>query len=258
VVFIEGALPGRATLRYLGVAGLALGGFGVPGWSGAMELVRKIVMDRRFYRLAWVGSVFGFGLLLFAWRMGLDWEDLRGYWVLAEGFLRERPWFLFAALVVLPGFPVPMSALLVLAGTVWRDRPAAACGIALAAMLLNMSWTYWAAAGPARRLVEKVLVRGRSRIPKLPAENHLHALLILRLTPGIPFFLQNYALGFLHVPFRLYAIVSMASSGLVSCGILLSGAGLAGGGIVPILTGLGLIVVGVVVVRLVKGKMLKS
>jgi len=223
--------------------------------AATMELVRKIVMDRRFHRLAWVGALLGAGLLLLAWRLGVDFEMLRDGWLSAEGFLRGRPWWLFAALVVLPGFPVPMSALLVLTGMMWRDRPAAACGIALSAMALNMCWTYWLAAGPARRLVERLLVQSTYRIPKLPKNNHLRALLILRLTPGIPLFVQNYVLGFMHVPFGLYLPVSMACSGLVASGVVLSGAGVAGGNFMPAITGVGLIVVGLLVVQMLRQRM---
>jgi len=226
--------------------------------AATMELVRKIVMDRRFHRLAWLGVVLGVGAVLLAWRLGLDFGMLRDGWLAAEGFLRERPWWLFAAIVILPGFPVPMSALLFLAGTVWRQQPVVACAIALTGMALNMSWTYWAAARPARGLVEMLLRRSALRIPQLPRDNQLRTLLILRLTPGIPLFVQNYLLGFLHVPFRLYLPVSMACSGLIASGVVLSGAGVAGGNFTPAITGVGLIVVGVVVVKWVKAKMLRS
>jgi uncharacterized membrane protein YdjX (TVP38/TMEM64 family) len=221
-----------------------------------MELVRTILADRRFHRLAWLGVVLGIGLLVLAWRLGVDWEALRDGWLAAEGFLRDRPWWFFAALVVLPGFPVPMTAMLVLAGTMWRDQPAVACGIALSAMVLNMSWTYWAAAGPARRLVEKLLDWGRLPVPKLPKNDQLRVLLILRLTPGIPLFFQNYLLGFLQVPFRLYLPVSMGISGMIACGVVLGGAGVAGGNFIPILSGLGLIVAGVIVVKWARARVL--
>ncbi len=220
-----------------------------------MELLKTILRDRRFHRLAWVGLVLGAGLVLLAWRMGVDWAMLRNGWLAAEGFLRDRPWWLFAALVVLPGFPVPMSALLLLTGTMWRDRPAAACGIALSALALNMCWTYWLAAGPGRRLVELLLAKSTLRIPKLPKDNHLRAVLLVRLTPGLPLFVQNYVLGFLHVPFGLYLTVSMACSGLIASGVVLSGAGVAGGNFMPAITGVGLIVVGVIAVQMVRRRL---
>jgi uncharacterized membrane protein YdjX (TVP38/TMEM64 family) len=220
-----------------------------------MELVRKIVTDRRFHRLAGVGLVLGFCLLALAWRMGVDLKMLKEGWMRSEEFLRAHPWWLFGALVILPGLPVPTSALLVLAGTVWRDRPVMACAICLLAIALNMTWTYWLAAYPARGLMEKLLARSTLRIPKLPKNNHLRALLLLRLTPGIPLFVQNYLLGFFRVPFRLYLPVSMGCSGLIACGIVLSGAGVAGGNFMPAITGVGLIVVGMVVVQMVRQRL---
>jgi uncharacterized membrane protein YdjX (TVP38/TMEM64 family) len=220
-----------------------------------MDVLKKIVSDRRFHRLAGAGVVLGAGALLLAWRMGVDGAVLKAAWKNAERFLAHHPWWLFAGLVVLPGLPVPTSALLILAGTVWRDRPVVACAICLAALVLNMSWTYWVAARPGRGLVEKVLASGTMRIPVLPKDNHLRAILLLRLTPGVPLFFQNYLLGFLHVPFRLYLPLSLACSGMISCGIVLSGAGVAGGNLTPVITGVALIVVGLMAVQMIRQKL---
>jgi hypothetical protein len=50
----------------------------------------------------------------------------------------------------------------------------------------------------------------------------------------------------------------MACSGLIACGVVLSGAGVAGGNFMPAITGVALIVVGLVVVQWVKAKMLRG
>jgi uncharacterized membrane protein YdjX (TVP38/TMEM64 family) len=228
------------------------------GFAQVIAMLRKILADRRLQRIAGAGVLAGVALMLGLWRMGYGWDDAKAGWLAVELFLRDRPWWLFACLVVLPGLPVPTSALMFLAGTVWRDQPVAACGIGLLALVLNMTWTYWLAAGPGRGLVVRLLAKSTYRIPKLPKNNHLRAVLIARLTPGIPLFVQNYALGFMHVPFRLYLPVSIACSGPVACGVVLAGAGVAGGNFAPAVTGVGLIVVGVVVVRWVKATMLES
>lgn len=220
-----------------------------------MTMLKKILKDRRFHRLAVVGLVLGAGSLLLAWKMGLDGAMLKYGWKATEHFLMERPWLLFAGLVVLPGLPVPMSALLFLAGTVWRDRPVVACGICLVAIAVNMTWTYWAAAKPGRGLIEKCLAVGSFRIPELPQGNHLRLTLLLRLTPGVPFFFQNYLLGFLRVPFGMYLPVSVGCNALISVGIVLSGAGVADGNLKPLITGVGLIVVGVIVVQMIRRKL---
>jgi uncharacterized membrane protein YdjX (TVP38/TMEM64 family) len=220
-----------------------------------MALLKKLLSDRRFHRLAGVMLVLGAGAVLLAWKMGVDGAMLKTAWSQAEQFLLDRPWWLFAGLVILPGLPVPTSALLFLAGTVWRDRPVAACGICLLAMALNMSWTYWAAARPGRGLVEKLLAASALRIPELPKNNQLGVLLLLRLTPGVPFFLQNYLLGFFRVPFGLYLPVSVGCNGLIASGIVLSGAGVAGGNMKPVITGVALIVVGLVIVQMLRSRL---
>lgn len=227
-----------------------------PGsFPAEMTMLKKILSDRRFHRLALAGTVFGAGAVLLAWKMGVDAAMLKSGWKASEQYLMERPWLLFAGLVVLPGLPVPTSALLFLAGTVWRDRPVAACGICLAAIVLNMTWTYWMAARPGRGLVEKFLAAGSLRIPELPKDNQLRVILLLRLTPGVPFFIQNYLLGFLKVPFGLYLPVSAGCNALISVGVVLSGAGVADGNLKPLITGVGLIVVGVVFVQMIRQKL---
>lgn len=192
-----------------------------------------------------------------AWRMGYGLVDLKALWTSLNGYLVMHPSALFWAIVILPGLPVPMSALLFTAGVVWRDRPVMACALCLLAMSLNFTWTYWLAAGPARRLIEKLLVATSVRVPELPQGDHLKLILVLRLTPGIPLFFQNYLLGFLRAPFHLYFPLSMLCTGVIGIGVILSGVGLADGRLVPALSGLSLIVLGAVVTQAVRGWLAK-
>lgn len=194
---------------------------------------------------------------MLAWKLGLDAAMLKAGWNAVEVVLTARPWLLFVGLVVLPGVLVPTSALLVLAGTVWSDRPVTACLLCLAATAMNMTWTYWVAARPARGLVEKLLAATTLQIPELPKGDHLRMVLILRLTPGLPLFLQNYLLGFFRVPFRLYLPVSIGCNGLITIGIVLSTAGVANGNLMPVISGVALVALGMVVVQAIKAKMLK-
>jgi uncharacterized membrane protein YdjX (TVP38/TMEM64 family) len=222
-----------------------------------MEILKRVLTDRRFHRLAGIALVLGAGALLLAWKLGVDGAAVKAAWKLTENFLMLRPWLLFAGLVVLPALPVPTTALLLLAGTVWSDRPVMACAICLLAISLNMSWTYWVAAGPGRELVVKLLSLVGLGVPELPKGNDLRAILLMRLTPGFPFFAQNYLLGFFRVPFRLYLPVSMGCNGVISVGVVLSAAGVADGNLLPVLTGVALIVVGLVLVQWIKSKLLK-
>lgn len=214
-------------------------------------------MDRRV-RIALVGGLalaLAGGLL--AWRTGVDVATLKDVWRATEAYLKQNSWALFLALVILPGLPVPTSVLMLTAGVVWREQPLMACLLCLLALALNLSWTYWLAAGPARRLVEKLLVASSMRIPELPRGDHLKLILVLRLTPGIPLFFQNYLLGFLRAPFWLYLPVSLLCTGIISTGVVLSGAGLADGQIKWAITGVSLIVLGGVFTHLVRGWLAK-
>ncbi len=222
------------------------------GWLGRMTIVQKILRDRRFHRLAAIMLVFGVGAVLLAWRMGVDAAMLKGYWKQSEAFLVKNPWALFLALVFLPGLPVPMSLLFLTAGVVWKESPITACSICIFAMALNQTWTYWFAAGPARKLVEKLLAATSIQIPDLPRGDHLKLILVMRLTPGIPLFFQNYLLGFLRAPFYLYLPISILCTGVIGCGVVLSGAGLADGKLKWAITGVSLIVLGGVLTHAIR------
>lgn len=192
-----------------------------------------------------------------AWKMGLDLPVLIGMWKSLNDYLVRHPSVFFWALVILPGLPIPTSALQFTAGVVWRETPVMACLLCLLAMVLNLTWTYWLAAGPARRLVEKLLAVTSIRIPQLPRGDHLKLILVLKLTPGIPFFIQNYLLGFLRAPFHLFLPISILCNGIVGIGVVLGGVGLADGRLMPALTGVSLVAAGIVLTQLVRGWLAK-
>lgn len=192
-----------------------------------------------------------------AWKMGVNLAALKGVWLGVNAYLVKNPSSLFWALVFLPGLPIPTSALLFTAGVVWRQQPVMACFLCLLAMLLNLAWTYWLAAKPARGLVKKLLASASIQIPELPRGDHLKLILVMRLTPGFPFFFQNYLLGFMRAPFLLYLSVSMLCSGIVGTGVVLSGVGLADGKLMPAISGISLIALGAVVTSLVRSWLAK-
>lgn len=208
--------------------------------------LRMILRQRRVRHLLVGGSIAVAVALAIAWRTGVEPAQLKESWRLLEAWLMEHPWLLVLALVVLPGFPVPTSALLVTASIVWRAHPVLACLACVVALTANMIWTYGLAAGPGRSLVERFLANTALRIPELPRGDHLRLILVLRLTPGMPFFFQNYALGFMRPPFRLYLPLSILCTAPIACGVVLSGAGLANGRLLPLLVGVGLIVLAIV------------
>ena len=201
-----------------------------------------------------VGLVVVFVILgMLGWKLGVDLTGIKRHWAELNAYLVKNPVVLFVALVILPGLPIPASALLVTAGVVWRAQPVMACGLAFLAIALNLSWTYWLAAGPARNLVEKMLSRTKIAVPELPEGNHLALILIMKVTPGVPFFFQNYFLGFLRAPFALFLPISLLCNGVIGSAIVLGGAGLSDGKLMPALTGISLVVASVVFTYLVRG-----
>jgi len=222
-----------------------------------MEGLRRILSNRRLRYLAIGVLSAGLAALFLAWWLGVDGEMVKAAWKGIEDFLVPRPWLLFAALVVLPALPIPTGVLLLLAGTVWREQPLMACAICLTALALNMSWTYWAAAGVGRKIIVKLLDWMGLRVPELREDNQLWVILLIRLTPGFPFFVQNYLLGLLKVPFRLYLGVSLACNGILSIGVVLSAAGLADSNWMPLVAGAAFIVTGVVLVRKIRRRILE-
>ena len=187
-----------------------------------------------------------------AWKMGVDLVALKSGWTQVNEYLVKYPWTLFLALVFLPGLPIPITALLLAAGVVWRQQPLMACLLCLLALIINLTWTYWLAAGPGRQVVEKMLKATAIEIPELPRGDHLKLILVLKLTPGIPFFFQNYILGFLRAPFRLYLVISVLCNGIYGTGVVLSSVGLADGKLMPVISGISLIVLAAVFTQLVR------
>ena len=58
-------------------------------------------------------------------------------------------------------------------------------------------------------------------------------------------------------PFLLYLPVSMLCSGVIGTGVVLSGVGLADGKLIPALTGISLIAVGVILTQVIRGWLAK-
>jgi len=205
--------------------------------------LRAILADRRLHRLGWSGAAVGACCLLLAWRMGFDSSDVKSGWMTLEKWLQQHPIWLFASLVVLPGFPFPTSALLILAGTVWRDRPLTGLVICLIALSLNMTWTYWFARITGRKGINRWLVPLKMRLPDEGGGQGWRWMLVIRLTPGIPFFIQNFLSGVMKIPFGTYLPISVCCNGVLAGGLIFVGAGLASGSVTTLLGGGGLIAV---------------
>lgn len=113
---------------------------------------------------------------------------------------------LVAAQVALPLLGVPISPLWIATGV----HAGAGLGSVFSALalLLNQALGYWLARKWLRQPIESWLrARGKSA-PQIPEAEETLWILLLRVTPGVPLFVQNYLLGLARVRFVRYLMIS--------------------------------------------------
>ncbi|MCW1885179.1 VTT domain-containing protein [Luteolibacter flavescens] len=168
----------------------------------------------------------------------------------------QYPWVLFVALVILPGLGFPAGVLLLLAGVVWGSQPST-CLLALAGILLNVTWTHCLAAGLARRRIVRWMGPRLQPWLDLPRTDLMKVAWLLRVTPGVPLFLQNYALGALGVPLRLSLLTALPIVALYTCGFVLTGGAIFDGRLGLAISGVALLAAAAIAMRLIRSRQAK-
>lgn len=167
------------------------------------------------FKLAAIAVVVGAGVLLV-----VSGGDVRGLAARVTGLINRGvamisaagPAAFFTAMALGPAVGVPSLTFILPAGPAFADRLGMTNVVLLtiAASTANFVLTYWLARRTLRPLLEKLLVRLGYELPKVEAGDTTDMILILRLTPGIPFCVQNYLLGLAEVPFGKYFLLSFA------------------------------------------------
>ena len=144
--------------------------------------------------LVLVGVVAAVAVAWSAWNRGLvtKWKE------------DARPLPFFAGMAVAPGVGVPITPLFVLAGATFGRRVGLiGSGVALAA---NLSLCYWIARSGLRPWLVRLLGRFDYELPDFEQKSKgaWRFALMVKVAPGIPQFVKNYALGVAGVPFALY------------------------------------------------------
>lgn len=116
----------------------------------------------------------------------------------------------FLAMAFLPAIGAPLSAFSLTAGSVFGEQMGLGWVIALAmlSITVNMALTYYLAHVAFRPLLEKLFARLGYKLPQVEAGDASDLVIILRVTPGVPFPVQNYLLGLAEVPFGKYLGIS--------------------------------------------------
>ena len=177
------------------------------------------------------------------------------YWLRLLGagliFLEDNPLALIAVMATLPGLGFPSSPVLVLFGVVIAPHYGmpAALAMAITAQTLCSMWTYALSAGPLKGLLLRYLLRGRT-LPEMSEHNAVRLGLILRLTPGIPYALQNIILGSIGMRFRDYLLVSIPTTSLWTACFVITGGAIFKGQLGWAITGIVILIVVILATRM--------
>lgn len=183
-----------------------------------------------------------------------SWQDAPGlYWDWFRRMAGQNSSFLLLAIAILPGFGVPVSPFLVLCGALTAKTGSLlyAWLLTSAAMWANAAWTYLFAAGPGRKFAQGFLDRFMKKGMKIPQVEGFQLAMILRVTPGVPFPVQNYLLGVVGVGAKVYWSVTIPVLSLWAFGFVVFGEGLLEGDGKLVVTGAGFLVAISVVARMV-------
>ncbi len=170
-------------------------------------------------------------------------------------WLRDNPGWIFLAIAILPAFAVPSSPLLILAGLVW-GATWQACAIALTAVAINIIGSHLLAAGPARRLLTRIVGPRIARFRNLGTADQVRLVTIVRFTPGVPLCVQNYGLGLLGTPLRLSLALAIPTTGFHVCGLVLTGGAIFDGRLGLLILGLSVLIVATLALHLLRSKIM--
>jgi len=152
--------------------------------------------------------------------------NLRSYFNQSMALIRSAsPLAFFVGLALLPAVGVPVLAFILSAGPVWGERLGMGHVVlyCLLAVTVNFVLTYILARWALRPLLSKLVVRLGYQLPRAEAGDATDLIVIMRVTQGIPYCVQNYLLGLAEVPFGKYFLLTALLSLPQNAGAVLFG-----------------------------------
>lgn len=163
-------------------------------------------------------------LYLVGLRTALD-EGLRIKAAVVAFMSELGPVVFFSLMAVLPGLGIPNSIFALTAGPVFGERlglPVVTL-LGLTAITVNLTLTYLLARRWLRPVCGRLLERFGYKLPAVESGDVTDLIVLIRVTPVLPFFVQNYLLGLANVPFVRYLFISVAIQGSINVGFILFG-----------------------------------
>ena len=164
------------------------------------------------------------------------------------------PWVFFTAMALLPVVGCPMLAFTLSAGPVFGPQLGLSGVIAASAVAIyaNITLTYWLARYALRPWLERLMIRLGYAIPRVDPADQLELVILLRVTPGPPFFLQSYLLGLAEIPYGKYWWFSTFHPLALASGVIIFGdAFMHGRGKMAVL-GISLVIVAALVIHMIR------
>lgn len=178
-------------------------------------------------KLAAAGLVLAVGGILLA-----RGYDLKGLVQQGLGLIRDAgPVVFFSAMTFLPAAGAPLSFFSLTAGSVFGPQLGTPLVLLLAvtAITANMALSYALASRALRPVLELLVQRLGYKLPIVDSGDVTDLIVLLRVTPGVPFPVQNYLLGLARVPFGRYLAVSALIQLPINCAVILFGDALLSG-----------------------------
>ena len=149
----------------------------------------------------------------------------------------------FIAMALLPVAGFPLFPFNFAAGPAFAEQLGLGPVVVLAsvAIAINVSLTYWLARWALRPPLAWLVQRLGYRLPEIAPGNHFALAVLVRVTPGPPFFFQSCLLGLAAIPFGIYLAVSWLVATAYSAGVILFGDALMQGRMKTALVALGLL-----------------
>jgi hypothetical protein len=184
-------------------------------------------------------------LLALAVVAGLRWRIEVSDWIVSTmAVIRGAgPVVFFAAMALLPVAGFPLLPFNLAAGPAFAEQLGLGPVVVLAsaAIAVNVSLTYWLARWALRPPLGWLVRRLGYRLPEIAPGNHFALSVLVRVTPGPPFFFQSCLLGLAAIPFGIYLAVSWGVASAYSAGVILFGDALMQGRMKTALLALGLL-----------------
>jgi len=164
------------------------------------------------------------------------------------------PWAFFGAMALLPAIGFPLSVFGLTAGPAFGTQLGLTGLLACVAgaILINVLLAYWLARYAFRPLLERWLARLGYRIPVVDPADQLEVTILVRITPGPPFFVQSYLLGLAQIPFRKYILPSFLFPMVNVTGLVMFGDAVAQGRAMWAVFGISLLIAAGLAVHVVR------